>query len=259
VARIATVAGRPISAARLDDRLTELRRGPRGRHLPPGAGGDTLQARRWLLRELVTEAILVHEARAAGLDDAPETVAAVVFDRVTADVTVPEAELRAYYERNRDLYRRDEARMVRHVLVNTESMALRAAARIRAGEEMAAVAWELSRDRGSRTLGGDLGALRRGEFAGPLEEAVFAATIGQLLGPIRTDHGWHVARVERIVPGRMLAYTEVKAEIEEELLEAARSKAFDSWLERRRQALAVIEPAHEHPGHPVHGLVRHRH
>lgn len=218
-----------------------------------------LQARRWLLRELVTEAILAHEARVAGLGDASQSAATAVFERVTAGVTVPAAEVRAYYERNRDRYRREEERVVRHVLVNTETLAHRVAARIRAGEEMGAVAWDVSRDRGSRTLGGDLGAVRRGEFAGPLEEAVFAATIGQLLGPIRTDHGWHVARVERIVPGRVIAYAEVRAKIEEELLEAARSRAFDNWLERRRRALAVIEPAYEHPGHPVHGLVRHRH
>jgi [acyl-carrier-protein] S-malonyltransferase len=259
VARVATVAGRPISAAQLDERLAEARRGPRGRHVPPDGSGATLQGRRWLVRELVTEAILAHEARVAGIDAVPEVAAASLFDRVTADVTVPEDEIRAYHERNRDLYRREEVRRVRHVLVGTESMAERVAARIRAGEEMAAVAWELSRDRGSRALGGDIGEVRRGEFAGPLEDALFTASIRQLLGPIRTDHGWHVARVEEIIHARALSYAEARPEIEAELLEAARAKAFDAWLEERRRALAVIEPEYEHPGHPIHGLPRHRH
>jgi hypothetical protein len=259
VSRLATVAGRPISAARLDERLAKLRHAPRGRHLPPDGDGQGASIRRWLARELVTEAILRHEAQAAGLGNPDDSAVTALFERVTADVTVPESEARAYYARNRDLYRVAESRRVRHILVKSALMARRVVARIRAGEEMAAVASEVSRDRGSRPLGGDLGKLRRGEYAGPLEDAIFAAEVGELIGPIRTDHGWHVARVEQILPERGHAFREVRGAIEAELLEAARIAAFDAWLESRRRALAVIEPAYAHPGDPIHGLPRHRH
>jgi parvulin-like peptidyl-prolyl isomerase len=79
------------------------------------------------------------------------------------------------------------------------------------------------------------------------------------VGPIPTEHGWQVVRVDAIVPERSAPFEEVSEAIATELLAAARARAFSEWLEQRRQALAVIEPAYEHPSHPVHGMPRHRH
>jgi [acyl-carrier-protein] S-malonyltransferase len=230
---VATVAGRRISVARLEERAAEVRRGPRGRHLPPGFGPEWQSLRRWIVQELVTEEVLAHEARLAGL---PDSVGLV--QRVTAGVTVPEDDMRAYYERNADLYSRSESRRIRHVLADDEVAARDAARRI-------GVAPELD--------------VRRGELAGPLEDAIFAATIGSIVGPIRTELGWHVARVEGTTPASVVPYTEARTAIEAELLTAARSRAFDAWLDGRRKALAVVEPEFAHPGDPVHGMPSHRH
>jgi len=175
---VATVAGHPISAGRVDGRLAELRRGPRARHIPPDGVGGSETVRRWVVQELVTEAVLAHEARAAGIADvaeedrlSPEEIASLVV-RVTADAAVPEAEVRAYYERNQDLYQRP-------------------------------------------ATGGD--------------------------------------------PASLTPFAEVRAAIEEDLLVAARARAFDEWLDRRRRDLVVIAPGFEHPGHPIHGVPSHRH
>ena len=65
--RVATVAGRPISLERLDERVADVRRGPRGRHLPPPGAVEDVRLQRWVVQELVTEEILVHEARVAGI------------------------------------------------------------------------------------------------------------------------------------------------------------------------------------------------
>jgi [acyl-carrier-protein] S-malonyltransferase len=103
---VATVAGQPIPLNVLEERLALIRRGPRGRHIsPPGTPGYT-DACRWVVRELVTEAVLEHETRARGLTDPSQVVLAV-----TEGATVPEEEVRSYYDRNPDLYR-DGAEMV---------------------------------------------------------------------------------------------------------------------------------------------------
>jgi hypothetical protein len=263
-ARIATVGGRPIPVERLDERIAALRRGPRGRHLPPGDADDGAGPWRWIALELVNEAVLAHEARAVGivrdgagpLDDGD--VARLVA-HVTHDVRIAEADALAYYGRNADRYRRPVARLVRHVLLADETQARSVAARVARGEGLAALAVALSRDAGSRARGGDLGPVHRGELAGPLEDALFAADVGEVVGPVRTEHGWHVACVEAVVPASISPFDEVRPAIEAELLEAARLRAFDDWLARRRTALAVIEPGFEHPGHPSHGVASHRH
>jgi [acyl-carrier-protein] S-malonyltransferase len=234
---VATVAGRHISMARLEERAALVRRGPRGRHLPAGPvaewGPEWQALRGWLVQELVTEEVLVHEARLAGVADGVDLVR-----QVTLSVTVAEDEVRAYYDRNPDLYLRPESRRVRHLVRAEEAAARLGAVRIDAAEEL---------------------ELRRGELAGPVEDAIFAAAIGTTVGPIRTEHGWHVARVEGATPPSVVPYAEARSAIEAELLTAARSRAFDAWLESRRKALAVVEPEFAHPGDPVHGMPSHRH
>jgi hypothetical protein len=262
--RVATVAGRPITSARLEARIAELRRGPRGRHMPPD-GREAAGLRRWIAQELVNEEVLAHEARAAGIAELtgsgrlPQNDIARLVGRVTENVTIAEADARAYYDRNRDLYRRPEARRVSQVLLDDEAAAYRVAARVAAGEDLAQVARAMSLDAGSRTRDGDSGEVHAGELTGALEEAIFGADVGAIVGPIRTEHGWHVARIEAVMAEWVVPYADARPGIEAELVAAARTEAFGDWLARRRRALAVIEPDYEHPGHPVHGVASHRH
>jgi [acyl-carrier-protein] S-malonyltransferase len=159
--RVATVAGQPIAVSALEERLARMRRGPRARHIPPPGSPGYDDVRRWLVRELVTEAVLTREVRSRGLTELSQLVLAV-----TEDVVVSVDDVRSYYERNADLYRTADA----------------------------------------------------------------------------------------VVP-----YEEAEASIEDELLLAARERAFDLWLERRREDLVVLEPGYEHPADPTNGFPSHRH
>lgn len=219
--------------------MAEIRRGPRGRHVPPDGGSQSDGIRRWIVQELVTEAVLADEIKAGGLDD----VAGLV-DVVTAQVTVAEDDLRAYYDRNGDLFTRVEVRRIRHCVVTNEPAAVRAAGAIAVGDRAAKL---------------DDIDVRRGELAGPLEEAIFAAREGDVVGPIRSELGWHVAQLERVTPAGVVSYAEARPAIETELLAAARLAAFGQWLDRRRDALAVVEPAFAHPADPANGFPSHRH
>jgi [acyl-carrier-protein] S-malonyltransferase len=251
LADVASVAGRAISQTRLEERVARFRRGPGGRHVPPDAdGAGALTLRRWLLQDLVTEAVLAHEVEGAGLGGSREAMPEGGADsidpdlirrlceRVTADVDVSEGEVRAYYDRNLDRYRRPEARVIRQLIAANESLARELVPRLEASPRM---------------------DLHRGEFTGPLEDAVFEAAPGDVLGPIRSEHGWHVVRLDAVLAEHTTPYAEVRGAIEAELVAAARGKAFAAWLERRRREIVVIEPGWEHPADPVHGVVAHRH
>ena len=238
-----------------------MRAGPRGRHLPPDRAYDPLNLHRWIVQELVTEEVLLHEATNAGLvapgastadrhrgDSAVErarwaSVVAALVERVTAHVRVSGRDVRAYYQRNPDLYRRPESCSVRHILLASEASARRIVRRLEQGDDLATLAVAVSIDVGSRALGGDLGDVRHGELAGPFEDAVFSAEPGSLVGPVRTEHGWHVARVEAVTPESFVPFAEARPVIETGLLTAARVNEFAAWLESRRAALAVIEPS----------------
>jgi hypothetical protein len=207
--------------------------------MPPGDGPESLNTQRWVVQELVTEQILAHEAEAAGVEDVDRLV-----EHVTAQVAVDEGDIRAYYARNSDLFLRPEVRRITHFVVRDGTTAQSLATRLVAeGPE----------------AGGELLDVRRGELAGLLEDELFAAEEGALVGPVATEHGFHVARIESVIPQSVAPYEEVRSVIEEDLLVAARNRAFDEWLDGRRQELATIEPQFEHPAHPIHGIPSHRH
>lgn len=262
---VARVAGRPIRASDVERRT---------RTLPYGAAGDVATRpaaeksylRRWAVQAMVTEALIADAAWSRGLTDAPpdgsQADAATrrrLFEEVTAGVAIDERDARAYYDRNPELFAVPERRRVRQLILPDESSAREMGDRIAAGEEMSVLAKRHSLDPWTRRRGGDLGLLRRGELAGPLEQAIFAAPRGELVGPIRTEQGWHVARVESIESRGRVAYRTARAGIRAQLLAAARETAFSRWLDGQRRSLAAIAPDHEHPAHPRHGDPRHRH
>ena len=98
---VATVAGQPIPVDVLEERIARMRVGPRARHLPPSGAPGYAEVCRWVVRELVTEAIIAHDIRARGLEGVSELMLAV-----TEHVVVAEEDARSYYDRNPDLYRR---------------------------------------------------------------------------------------------------------------------------------------------------------
>lgn len=158
----------------------------------------------------------------------------LVAERLTRDLRVPREEIRQVYERE---YAGSSPR-VRHILVETEEQARDALRRVRAGEDFAAVASEVSGDPGSAQRGGDLGAIRRGATVPEFEEAVFGARPGEVVGPVRTQFGFHV--IEVLEPPPLQA---VEDDIRAELLEQRQVEVLREWLaERARQARVRVNP-----------------
>src|SRR5690606_3271698 len=100
--------------------------------------------------------------------------------------------VRQYYEENYP--RTAEAR---HILVEDEATARSALDRLDAGEDFAAVAGELSTDPGSSQQVGDLGEVTRGETVPEFEDTVFSAPVGEIVGPVQSQFGFHIIQVTK--------------------------------------------------------------
>jgi parvulin-like peptidyl-prolyl isomerase len=87
---------------------------------------------------------------------------------------------------------------VKHILVDTEEEAQAVMARLAAGEDFAAVADEVSQDTG--TEGGDLGCASAGSYVPEFAEAALAAPIGEVVGPVESEYGYHVLVVSERTP-----------------------------------------------------------
>ena len=82
----------------------------------------------------------------------------------------------------------------RHILVETDALCLQLKAEIEAGADFA----EIARRRSScpaRMRGGDLGAFRQGEMVAEFDQAVFTGELNRLLGPVKTQFGYHLIEV----------------------------------------------------------------
>ena len=72
------------------------------------------------------------------------------------------------------------------------------AADIKSGKKtFEAEAQENSDDTGSKPTGGDLGVFLRGTMVKEFDKAAFAAKPGEIIGPIKTQFGYHLIKVEK--------------------------------------------------------------
>lgn len=169
---------------------------------------------------------------------------------IAATVEVTEEELRAAYEQERERFETTEQRRARHILIEAaegQDDAARAAAeaviaRLKAGEDFAAVAAEVSADAGTKAQGGDLGWISRGMLVGPFEDALFALEAGGLSDVVRTEFGFHVIRLEEVRAGELQPFEAVRDEL---AAETRTRRAEDEFYERANQLADAAFDAHD--------------
>lgn len=139
---------------------------------------------------------------------------------VGADVEPTEEDLRSYYEDHIERFTTVEQRRARHILIAPsgdaaadEARAKAAYDRAVAGEDFAALARELSADAGSAAQGGDLGWAERSFFVAPFADAVWSMQPGEIRGPVKTEFGWHVIRLDEVRPGAVQPFDAVRTEL----------------------------------------------
>jgi peptidyl-prolyl cis-trans isomerase C len=81
-----------------------------------------------------------------------------------------------------------------HILVPKEDKAKELLAKINAGESFGELAKKFSTCPSGKK-GGDLGWFTRGKMVREFEKAAFEAKKGQVVGPVKTDFGYHLIKV----------------------------------------------------------------
>ena len=147
----------------------------------------------------------------------PETVnlryVEVSLAELATHVSVDDAQLQAFFEEQKaktpERYSQAEQRRVRHILLQVadpkDDAAVKAKAeailkRAQGGEDFAKLAKEFSQDPGSAQQGGDLGWSERKVFVAPFADAAFSMKEGEIRGPVKTQFGYHILKLEGIQP-----------------------------------------------------------
>ena len=124
-----------------------------------------------------------------------------------------------------------------HILVDSEEKAKQLMTELQAGKDFGELAQTHSLD-GSSANGGDLGWFGLGVMVKPFEDAVVAAKVGEPVGPIQSDFGWHLILVSETRNKAAPALEEVKPQIVAELQKAA----IDGFIKTQMDGAKVERP-----------------
>src|SRR5438105_13974481 len=75
-------------------------------------------------------------------------------------------------------------------------------AEAKAGKDFGELAQQYSQDPGSAHNGGDLGWAERSAFVAPFADALFGMKVGEIKGPVKTQFGYHIIRLDEIQAGK---------------------------------------------------------
>jgi peptidyl-prolyl cis-trans isomerase D len=165
-------------------------------------------------------------------------------DAMAKQVTVPDADSRAFYEQNRKRYELPEQRRASHILVAVAKDASEAdkskakakvddiLKKVRANPaDFPKLAKQYSDDPGSAANGGDLDFLGRGATVPPFEAALFALKDHEISEPVLSDFGYHIIELTGVKPAQVKPYESVKGEIDAEIGKTLAQKKFQDAAE----------------------------
>jgi len=148
------------------------------------------------------------------------------------DMIVDESEIKAAYDSRKVEFLVPEQRRASHILIKVSKTSSEGAykaahkkleavqARLKAGEDFAKLAKEVSEDAATASKGGDLGWFKAGVLSPQLDEAVFGMDKGDVSDIVETQLGFHLIQLEDIRPAHQKPYAEVKDALKDELIQA---------------------------------------
>lgn len=220
------------------DEITERELSTFMQGLPPQqqAYASNPQFREQCLEQLVALHLFAKAGEAAGYEETEEykkvianarkdILAQFMMRDVLRTAEVSEEEMKAYYEANSAQFEKGATVHAKHILVDSEERCKAVLEVIEGG-----VAFEEAAQANSTCpsgqKGGDLGTFGKGQMVKEFEEAAFAAEIGQVVGPVKTQFGYHLIKVEAKNEATISAYEEVKDSIKKTLLQQKQNQVY---------------------------------
>lgn len=163
------------------------------------------------------------------LENARRDILAQMAMRETLkDVSVSDEEIKAYYEANAQQFQKGETVNAKHILTDSEGKCNSILESIVNGEKAFEAAAQEFSTCPSGSKGGDLGTFGRGQMVKEFEEAAFNAEIGHVVGPVKTQFGYHLIKVEQKNEAQTAALEEVKETIRRTLMQQKQNTVYEN-------------------------------
>jgi len=178
------------------------------------AGSDSQAQRHVQLEDYIDSRIMLQKARAVGLEKDPGYQRRLKEYRKSSLVNIrradlaetmspSDADIRAYYEQNRDRIAVPEMRNIQMIVVKTREQAGEIRNRIESGDlTFFQAAREFSIDPNAKMNLGELGWVAQGSGFPDLDKVTFALQPEALGGPVESPAGWHLVKVLEVRAGQ---------------------------------------------------------
>jgi foldase protein PrsA len=143
---------------------------------------------------------------------------------------VTQAQIAKYYKENPKRFGVAEKRNLLIILTKTEDQAKKAKQEVESGKSFESVAKRVSIDPASKSNGGKLAGVVKGQEEKSLDAAVFSAKKNVLTGPIKTPFGYYLFEVQTITPGSQQTLKQAEASIKSQLTATQQQAALSKFV-----------------------------
>ena len=197
------------------------------------------QGRAAILEQLIEQALFLTDARKTMLEYDPafkQQLARVkdnllvqfAISKAIERVNVTEDEIKKFFDENPDQFAAQDTVAASHILVDSEEKANSILASIQAGEITFEDAAKQHSSCPSSQNGGNLGEFGHGQMVPEFDAACFSMEVGELRGPVKTQFGYHIIRLDDRKTGAPMKLSDVHDAIHEHLANEKRRKAYQS-------------------------------
>ena len=173
------------------------------------------------------------------------TYALLTPEMLIDEIDLPEADLRREYEARAETYIRPERRLVERLSFPDAAAARDARAAIEDGETSFEA---IVNARGLELADIDLGDVTRAELGADAAEPVFAAETGDIVGPVKTDLGPALFRVNGVLAAQETSFEEARPELRAALAADRARRMIETRMEEVDDLLAGGATLEELPG-----------
>lgn len=198
---------------------------------------ETPEGKKEMLDTMVVRELILQQAKKDGIDNSPEVAAkledlkkrviveAYLKKKVEESSNISDADMKAFYEKNKDKFQSGAQIRASHILVKSEAEAKDIQDQLKNGASFEELAKKHSID-GAAQKGGDLGWFGKGSMIPDFEKVAFGLKQGETSGIVKTQFGYHIIKKTGERPAGPRSFEEVKDQIKAAMVPERQQETF---------------------------------
>lgn len=231
---VATIAGEALTQAEFEAFLKNVPAEQRAYLSNP-------QARQYYLEQFIAVRLFTKRGEEEKLDETDDfkqimatirkdVLSQLAMKSVLSGIEVSDEEIKAYYDTNPNQFVKEGKVSAKHILTDSEEKCTDIFKEIAEGAKSFEDAAKEYSTCPSGQQGGDLGEFGKGQMVKEFEDAAFSGEIGQVIGPVKTQFGYHLIKVEKRTEPETASFDEVKENIRKTLLSQKQNQLYSEKI-----------------------------